>query len=343
MGTTSTKTHLVTGYAALGAGKSLEPLQYELPALGSWDISIEVAYCGLCHSDLHLINNELKGINYPLIAGHEIVGTVREVGRKVEQFAPGDRVAVGWQSGSCQVCNYCRSGKATLCEKSEATCVGRAGGFSQGVVVDSRFAFHAPKSMAPELVAPLLCGGATVYTPLIDHQVNSAMRVGVIGLGGLGHLAVQFAHKMGCEVVVFSTSANKEKEARSFGADHFVVSTNRNAMEREKGSIDFFLHTVSSAVDLESYLGLLKPEGKLCLLGAISSSFELPIMPMISKNLAIVGSHIGSPAMIESMLAFAERMGVAPKIELFELSDINRALKKLASNDIHYRAVLKVS
>lgn len=342
MAISSTKTRLVTGYAAHTQGKPLQPLQYELASVGSWDVEVEILFCGLCHTDLSLINNERGDSIYPLVPGHEIVGRVRDKGNKVEQFQLGDLVGIGYQSGSCQKCAWCRKGMPTFCEKPEFTCIGRPGGFSEAIVVDSRFAFHIPKELSPEIAAPLLCGGATVFTPLIDNHANPTKHVGIIGIGGLGHLAIQFAHAMGCKVSAFSTSQEKEREAKALGADQFIVTSNRNALEKARGTIDLLLNTSSSKTDVESFFEILRPDAVICNLGGVENRINIPLRPLVSKKYKITGSHIGDPELINDMLNFAARAKIAPRIELFDLSDINRATRKLAANDIRYRAVIKM-
>ena len=222
----------IHAHAAMAPRQTLNPFQYEPAGLGPWDVEVAITHCGICHSDIHLIDNDWGISSYPLVPGHEIIGTVEDAGAEVKHLKKGQRVGVGWQRGSCLVCEQCLKGNENLCPENRATCVGNHGGFAERIRVDSRFAFPIPDALASENAAPLLCGGATVYSPLKNYGVVPSMRIGVIGIGGLGHLALQFANAFGCEVTAFSSTPDKEKEAGLFGAHRFIASANLAAPKK---------------------------------------------------------------------------------------------------------------
>jgi alcohol/geraniol dehydrogenase (NADP+) len=315
-------------YAAKHAKARLEPFRYEPKPLADDEVEIAISHCGICHSDVHLVDGEW-GDWFPLVPGHEIVGTV--VASRA--FAPGDRVGVGWQRNSCGECEYCRAGDEVLCSKNEATCQGNFGGFADRIRVNERFAFKIPKELPSETAAPLLCGGVTVYTPLRKFA-DQGSRVGVIGIGGLGHLALQFARAVGCEVTAFSRAADKEPEARRFGADHFATG------DPAKGSLDLILNTAHAAPDMDAYLGALRPKGVFCQLGAVPTPLVVPAMPLITGSRSVTGSAIGSPAVIREMLALAAQKGIAATTEVAPMRQANEALDRTRRNLARYRMVL---
>ncbi|MGZ3698256.1 MAG: NAD(P)-dependent alcohol dehydrogenase, partial [Bdellovibrionota bacterium] len=233
----------ITSYAAKSAKGELERFDYEAAKLGHNDVEIQISHCGVCHSDVHLVDDDWGMSSFPLVPGHEIIGLVTLKGPEVTHLAIGSRVGVGWQRSSCLSCEFCLSGREMFCLNDQATCVGNFGGFADSIRIDSRFTFPIPAGLASENAAPLLCGGITVYSPLRHYGVAPRMKVGVVGIGGLGHLALQFAHAMGCEVTAFSNSFNKEIEARDFGASHFVSSTDEAALGKLGRSLDFILVT----------------------------------------------------------------------------------------------------
>lgn len=218
-------------YAAQGAKAPLETFSYASPTLAPWDVEVKISHCGICHSDVHLVDNDWGISQYPLVPGHEIVGTVSAMGASVKHLKAGQRVGIGWQSSSCMTCEWCISGKEKLCSQMMGTCLGRHGGFAKAVVVDSRFAFVLPDRLESENAAPLLCGGITVFAPLIHFDIRPTMKVGVIGVGGLGHLALQFYKAWGCEVTAFSSTSGKEKEAKNFGAHRVLNSKDAEALK----------------------------------------------------------------------------------------------------------------
>jgi alcohol/geraniol dehydrogenase (NADP+) len=330
------------GYAAPAAGKPLEPYSFEPRPLGAGDVELTISHCGLCHSDLHLVNDDWKMSRYPFVPGHEIVGTVAQVGAAVNGLKPGQRVGVGWQSGSCGTCEWCERGEEHLCSASQATCMPGPGGFADRIRVSARFAIPLPEALSSRDTAPLLCGGITVYTPLREAGVGAHSRVGIIGVGGLGHLALQFARVMGAEVTAFSTSPDKEAEARALGAHRFVATRERSALKAVRGSFDFILSTVAADLPWLDYVAALRPRGTLCFVGAPPSAVVLPAFALISQNKKLAGSNTGSPALIREMLEVAARHDVHARTEAFPLTHVNAAIGRVARNEVRYRAVLEM-
>lgn len=331
---------LIDGYAALTAKAALQPHHYPPAELAGHDVLIKISHCGICHSDIHLIDNDWHVSSYPLVPGHEIIGEVVAVGTQVTGLRTGIRVGVGWQAGSCGSCAQCRGGHEQLCAQNMATCVGRPGGFATYVIAQDKFAVPIPATLASDVAAPLLCAGITVFSPLARYQVGPGVRVGVVGIGGLGHLAVQFAHQMGAHVTAFSTTANKQDEAHRLGADHFVLTRAADAMAHAAGSCDLILTTASVDVDWEAFVKVLAPLGTLCVLGAAPHPVAVGAFGLIGGNKSISGSAIGDPATIARMLEVAANHGVAPQIERFAMRDVNTALTKVRANAVRYRAVL---
>lgn len=330
------------GYAAKAAGGALEEFEFEPTPLGAFDIEVEITHCGICHSDIHLIDNDWKLSTYPLVPGHEVVGVVTEKGASVDRALLGKRVGIGWQSGACLTCSECSSGLDHLCAQSRATCVGRHGGFASHIRVDSRYAFILPDALASDVAAPLLCGGVTVYSPLKTHNIRAAHHVGVIGIGGLGHFAIQFASALGCEVTAFSTTNAKEKDARELGATNFVSTSDPKNLRQLRSSCDMIISTAYADLPWESYLAALRPRGKLVIVGVPSTEISIPGFTLISGEKSIVGSAIGSRSTITEMLTFAARKEVGAVTERFPLSQVNTALASLRAGKIRYRAVLEV-
>lgn len=331
---------MINAFAAYQVRESLQPFSYEPREIGDLDVEITVSHCGICHSDIHLINNDWGISQYPLVPGHEIVGTVTAVGKKVTQVSLGDRAGVGWQCGSCFECDDCTHGDENLCASSQATCVGNFGGYAEKVVVDSRFAFRIPEKLDSAAAAPLLCGGATVYSPMLKWKVGAGSRVGVIGIGGLGHLAIQFAKAMGAEVTAFSSTPSKKSEALELGADHFAVSTDVSSLTVLKGYFDFIINTVWADLDWQGYVTLLRSNGVLCFVGLPGKPVTIHAGMLLNGQKAITASVIGSRKTIESMLQLAADKGVGAKTELFAMNEVNKALEHAGSNKARYRVVL---
>jgi alcohol/geraniol dehydrogenase (NADP+) len=330
----------IQGLAAHAAGAELLPFKYEPGDLGPLQVEISITHCGICHSDLHLISNDWGISQYPFIPGHEIIGTVNAVGSGVHSLKAGQRVGLGWQANSCGECEWCTRGMENLCPTAEATCVRRHGGYASRVRANVRFVVPIPDALESEHAAPLLCGGITVYNPLRTHGVNPSSRVGVIGIGGLGHLAIQFARVFGAEVTAFSTSSSKEAEARALGAHRFVNTRETRALKEVTGSLDYILSTVNADQDWGIYVQALRPTGTLCLVGVPPSPVAIQAFPLISGIRSLTGSPIGSPARIREMLDVAARHGVKAQTERFPMAKANEAIEKVKKNKVRYRAVL---
>ena len=331
---------LIHGFATHAAGAELLPFKYDAGELSPTDVEIKISSCGVCRSDVHLIDNDWGISQYPFIPGHEIVGTVSKIGSDAIGFAVGDRVGVGWQANSCGHCEWCRKGLENLCAKSQGTCVHRHGGFADAVRVNARFVLPIPAALESENAAPLLCGGITVYTPLRNHGVNPASRVGVIGIGGLGHMALQFARAFGAHVTAFSTSANKEEEALKLGAHQFVNTRDSKGLKSLAGHFDLILSTITADQDWGAYLNAVRPTGTLVFLGVPPTPLALPALPLMAGQRSVAGSPIGSPWQIREMLDVAARHGIKAQTERFAFDKVNVALAKVRKHQIRYRAVL---
>lgn len=331
----------IKAYAVQEPGGKLEPFEYDPGALGSEEVEINVEYCGICHSDLSMLENEWGITQYPFVPGHEIVGTIGLVGDAVTTLKVGQRVGLGWYSSSCMHCEWCISGDQNLCLTAEGTIVGRHGGFADRVRADLNWVVPLPEELDPTKVSPLFCGGITVFNPIVQLGIKPTDRVGVIGIGGLGHMALRFLKAWGCEVTAFSTSPDKEAEARELGASHFVNSRDPEALKQVANSFDFILSTVSADLDWDSYLVALRPKGNLHLVGVIPSPLSAQIFPMIAGQKTISASPLGSPATINQMLSFAARHNIEPITETFSFDQINEAMEKLRNGKPRYRLVLK--
>jgi uncharacterized zinc-type alcohol dehydrogenase-like protein len=331
---------LINCWAAMAAKESLRPFQYEPGELNPREVEISITHCGLCHSDVHLIDNDWGMSSYPLVPGHEIIGTVSALGAHVANLKLGQRVGVGWQRAACLECDYCVRGEENLCPRAVPTCVAGYGGFATRIRVDNHFVFSIPDSLDSTTAAPLLCGGVTVFTPLRAFGVTPVMRVGVIGIGGLGHLALQFAKAFGCEVTAFSSTPAKEAEARQFGAQHFVASGDPSAMAKAAASLDFLFATTSVGMDWNALLNLLRPKGKLCVLGGAPVPLTVSPFPLVLGQRTICGSPVGGRAAMTEMLEFAARHGIKAKVEVMPMSAANAAIGRVAANRARYRMVL---
>ena len=330
----------IQGLAAHAAGAELLPFRYDPGKLAAHDVEIAISHCGVCHSDLHLIANDWGTSQYPFIPGHEIIGKVAAVGTEVKSLEVGQRVGLGWQSSSCGQCEWCMKGQENLCAASECTCVRRHGGYADRVRANARFVVPIPDALDSEQAAPLLCAGITVYNPLRINGVNPSSRVGIVGIGGLGHIALQFARVFGAEVTAFSTSVGKEEEARALGAHHFVNSLESKAMKDMAGSLDFILTTVNADQDWGAYLQALRPTGTLWFAGVPPSPVSVHAFSLVSGLRTIGGSPAGSPFCLREMLEVAARHGVKATTELFPMARANAAIEKVKKSKVRYRAVL---
>ena len=330
----------IHGLAVHAAGAQLVPYKYQPGELEANEVEVKISHCGVCHSDIHLIDNDWGVSKFPFIPGHEIVGTVSAIGSLVRDLTVGQRVGIGWQADSCGICEWCRQGDEHLCAAAQPTCVGRNGGYADSIRVNSRFAIPVPDALESENVAPLLCAGITVYSPLHNLGVRPSSRVGVIGIGGLGHLGLQFARAFGAEVTAFSTSTGKEEEARNLGAHHFVNTRDNGALKKIAGSFDLLLSTVGADQDWPSIVNCLRPKGTLCVVGVPPSPISIQAFPLIAGQRSISGSPTGSPRDLYRMLDVAARHGIKAITERFPMAKANEALVRVKKNQVRYRAVL---
>ena len=333
---------LIHGHATHAAGAHLLPYKYDPGVLRASDVEIKISHCGVCHSDVHLIDNDWGISQYPFIPGHEIVGTITAVGDKVKLLKTGQRVGVGWQSDSCGVCEWCMAGEEQLCAKAQPTCVGRNGGYAGAIRINERFAVPLPDELDSAHAAPLLCAGITVFNPLRQHGAGPGSRVAVIGVGGLGHLAIQFARALGADVTALSSTVKKEADARALGAHHFVHTRETSALKKIASSYDLILSTANADQDWPGYVAALRPKGTLCVLGAAPSPISVPAFSLISASRSITGSNTGSPSQIKEMLEVAAKHGVKATIQSFPMAKADEAVSLVKKNKVHYRAVLAI-
>lgn len=332
---------IVHAYAAKSANSDLEPFEYTLPEIGPEQVDIQVEYCGICHSDLSMLRNEWGMSAYPLVPGHEVVGRVEEVGSMVKNLKVGDRVGLGWFSGSCMTCPQCLGGDQNLCSQGEGTIVGRHGGFADRVRTHWVWATPLPDALPANSAGPLFCGGITVFNPILEFDVRPTDRVGVIGIGGLGHLALQFLNKWGCEVTAFSSNPEKSSELKALGAHRIVNSRDSEALKAEAGRYNFILSTVAVPLEWSDYINALAPRGRLHTVGAVLEPMPVGAFPLIMAQRSISGSPLGSPSTTAKMLEFCARHTIAPTIQEFPLAKVNEAIDLLENGGPRYRIVLK--
>lgn len=330
----------VKAYAAMEKNGKFEPFEYELGEIGPNEVDITVESCGICHSDLSMLENEWSITKYPFVAGHEVIGKVRAIGSLVKHVTVGDRVGLGWQSGYCMHCNQCSSGNHNLCKKSEATIAGRHGGFADIVRGNGISVFKIPENLNAKNAGPLLCGGITVFNPMVQMNLSPTSSVGVIGIGGLGHMAVKFANSWGCKVTAFTSSEEKEKEALTFGAHETINLRDPKAIKAVEARFDLLICTVNVNLDWNLFLNTLKPKGRLHMLGVVMDPVCIQLWPMLSKGLSLGASPVGSPINIRKMLEFASRHNISPVTQHFPMSQINEAFDVLRSGKARYRIVL---
>jgi len=330
----------IQAYAAKSPKGNLELTDIDLGELNPDEVEIEVDYCGVCHSDLSMLANDWGMSDYPFVPGHEVSGRVVEKGDQVSNLEVGQRVGVGWYASSCGECRQCVAGDQHLCSDAQGTIVNRPGGFAQRVRASSKWAFPLPDALDPAAVGPLFCGGITVFSPLVISGISPTDRVGVVGIGGLGHMALQFMNKWGCEVTAFSTSPEKEEHARKLGAHHYVNSRDSDQLDKVADSLDLILVTVNVELDWGKYIAALRPKGKLHLVGA-APKVESAVFPLIGGEKSIGASPTGSPSTMLNMLDFAARHNIAPEIDTMPMSEINEAFEKLEKESPAHRIVLK--
>ena len=332
---------MIQAYAATEAGGELAPFEYDPGELGPEQVEIEVTSCGICHSDLSMLDDEWGMAQFPLVPGHEIVGRVGAVGERVGHLNVGQTVGLGWFSASCMSCRTCMSGDHNMCPSAEGVIVGRHGGFADKVRCHAGWAVPLPEGVAPEKAGPLFCGGITVFNPIVQFGVKPTDRVGVVGIGGLGHLALRFLDAWGCEVVAFSSNPAKAEEAKRLGADRVVNSRDPEDVKSIAGSLDFILVTVNVALDWEAYLSALGPRGRLHFVGAVLEPVAVGAFSMIMGQKSVSGSPLGSPATIGTMLDFCARHRIEAVTEHFPMSRVNDAIQHLRDGKARFRIVLE--
>ena len=330
----------IRAYAAREAHGPLTPFEYDPGVLGADQVEIAVESCGICHSDIAMINNDWGFSGYPLVAGHEVIGRIAAVGERVATLKVGQTVGLGWFSGSCHSCKSCLGGDQNLCPTAEQTIVARHGGFADRVRAQATWAIPLPDGIDLTKAGPLFCGGITVFNPLLQFEVRPVDRVGVVGIGGLGHMALMFLKKWGCDVTAF-TSESKFEEALLLGATRAVSSRNPSELTALNGSLDFILVTATASLDWQAYINLLGPRGRLHFVGAVPQPLSLPVFPMLLGQKSVSGSPLGSPLNTARMLDFVARHQIAPVTETFPMSKINDAIARLESGNARYRVVLE--
>jgi uncharacterized zinc-type alcohol dehydrogenase-like protein len=331
----------IRAYAATSARGLLEPYEFDPGDLKPEDVEIKVSHCGICHSDLSMLDNDWGMTAYPFVGGHEVTGTVAALGSEAKGLKIGQKVGLGWSAFSCLSCPQCLAGDHNLCATVQGTIMGRHGGFADRVRAQWPWVRPLPEGLDLAKAGPLLCGGITVFSPLLIHQISPTARVGVIGIGGLGHLALQFAAKWGCEVHAFTSSDSKEPEARQLGA-HFVHNTRKDGVLKSlAGRLDLIISTINVPQDIPGLLNTLAPKGRLHVVGAVLEPLSVPALSLIFGQKAVAGSPTGSPSAIDAMLGFSARHGLAPITEHFPMSRINDAFERLRAGKARYRIVLE--
>ena len=339
-------------FAAQSATSPLAPFAIQRRDPAAHDVQIQILYCGICHTDVHIARNEWNGTTYPCVPGHEIIGRVTKAGPHVTKFKVGDTVGVGCMVDSCRACTNCREGFEQFCDagptftyNSPDKVLGgmTLGGYSQSVVVDEAFVLRIPKNLDLAAAAPLLCAGITTYSPLRHHQVGPGKKVGVVGLGGLGHMGVKLAKAFGAHVVVFTTSPGKAQDARRLGADEVVNSKNQEEMAKHLNSFHFILDTVAVKHDINAYLQLLKRDGTLSQVGVPAEPLDVQVFNLIIKRRSFTGSLIGGIAETQEMLDFCGQHNITSDIELIPIQKINEAYQRLVKSDVKYRFVIDMA
>jgi len=349
---TTVSHYTIPAFGAEDAASPLKPLTIQRRDPTPEDVEIEILYCGVCHSDLHTVRGEWGGTVYPCVPGHEIVGRVTRVGSNVSRFKEGDLAAVGCMVDSCHSCPSCRENLEQFCEKGAVFTYGAPdrhlggvtyGGYSRSIVVTESFVLRVPEKLDLAATAPLLCAGITTYSPLRHWKVGKGQKVGVVGLGGLGHMGVKFAHAFGAHVVLFTTSPGKSEDARRLGAHEVVVSRNSEEMKAHAGSFDFILDTVSAKHDLNAYLNLLKRDGTLVLVGLPEEPAPVAAFSLLGGRRSLAGSLIGGIAETQEMLDFCAEHGIVCDIELIRMDQINEAYERMIRSDVKYRFVIDMA
>ena len=339
-------------FAASAAGARVAPFTITRRPVGPHDVLIEIDYCGVCHSDLHMVNNDWGMSAFPIVPGHEIVGRVVSMGAEVSDLVAGQRAGVGCLVDSCRQCEACEDHLEQYCAKGFTLTYSSPtkdpggltfGGYSKQIVVDRNYVVTVPETLDPAGAAPLLCAGITTYSPLSHWKVGPGMTVGVIGLGGLGHMGIKFAHAMGARVVMITTSPSKGADAKSLGADDVLVSTDAQAMLAWTGKFDFLLNTIPVPHDFNAYMGLLKRDATMCIVGAVGPVAALNTAPLIMGRRNVAGSLIGGIKETQEMLDFAGRHNIVADVEVIDMAAINEAYGRMQRSDVKYRFVIDLA
>lgn len=329
----------ITAWVASAPKSKFIKQELDLGPLGDEEVEVAVEYCGICHSDLSVLNNEWGNSKFPAVLGHEICGHVVAVGPAVKGITKGQKVGIGWSSGSCMHCRQCMSGNHNFCQKAIDTIIGHKGGFASRVRAHWGWTIPIPEKLPLKDTGPLFCAGVTVFNPLITYTKPSS-RVGIVGIGGLGHLAVKFAAAFGCEVTAFTSSESKFKEARDFGAHHVVSSKDSSAIQKLEGTFDLILVTANVPLDWKAFISALAPKGRLHFVGVVTEDIPIKVFSLLESQLSVSASPIGSPVAIATMLDFASLHHITPKTEHFPMSQINEAFEHLEAGKARYRIVL---
>ena len=332
---------MIHAFAAMEAKGELQPFEYDPGELKAGDVEIEVLYCGVCHSDLSMVDNEWGFTRYPLVPGHEVVGKVVAMGEHVSGFNIGDAVGLGWHSGYCEHCAMCHSGDENLCSQAQPTIIGHHGGFADKVRASAASIVKIPGGVDLATAGPLFCAGITVFNPLLELGIKPTDKVAVIGIGGLGHLALQFLNAWGCEVTAFTSSDDKRQEALALGAHHTLNSRDKAEIKSAQGRFDFIISTVNVKLDWNGYIATLAPRGRLHFVGAVAAPLDISVFGLMVAQRAISSSTVGSPSSMVKMLDFVRVHGIKPQVEEFAFADINQAMDRLRNGQPHYRVVLK--
>ena len=331
---------MIKAYAAMSKGSSLELYEYEAEPLKPNEVNIKVESCGICHSDISAIDGSWGISKYPMVAGHEVIGEIIGTGSDVSLHKIGDRVGLGWHSGYCNNCEQCDAGDHNFCSSTKKTVFSQHGGFAEQVTADQVSVISIPTGVKHEDAGPLLCGGITVFTPIVEFNINKNHKVGIIGIGGLGHLALKFYKALGCHVTAFTNSNDKDNLLKSLGADEIVSSTDKSKIKNLGGQFDLIISTVNVKLDWNLFLSTIKPRGRLHFVGAVLAPIETSVFSLMSGRKSISGSPVGSPNNIRKMLDFCVQHNISPMTEHFKFSEINSAIEKLRNNRIRFRAVL---
>ncbi len=330
----------IRGWVAHEPKNRLQLFNYEPKTLEDDEVEVNVEFCGLCHSDVSISNNDWGLTQYPVIPGHEVIGKVSSVGKNVKNLKVGDYVGIGWHVGSCMHCELCLSGDQNLCSQIKPTIIGNHGGFAEKVRTHWMWAIPIPRNLEITSAAPLLCAGATVFAPFINFDIKPTDHVGIVGIGGLGHLALQFASAWGCEVTAFSSTPDKTSEALDFGAHKVVNSRDTHEIEQMADKLDFLLVTVNNSLNWSAYVKTLKKNGKMAFVGLVLDPMETSVVDLVVGQKLVAGSANAGPAVISKMLEFAARHSIAPLVEHFPMSKVNEAIQHLMHGKARYRIVL---